>query len=326
MRRALLCVAGMILAAPMCGAETTTNVPMSAWKVVDGDSIVRGDFLLLRNESAVEAKANMPVARLIMSARTTEERRQGVLTQLTLTYDDGSRELASLRVPADTRQHEVTFQPQFADWRRVVGLKLMHPADDMELHVSRLTAVTERPAMVMTEGSASRAGVVSPDVLEDGLLKVKWTNVRQRAEISAPRSRQVIVFGSRIADSTWGLEDEENLILEAVDRRGAVLARYSEPLSGRVQPVLFYLYDLDLTRVDRLVFKADGNANFAIRQIIAGGMFPGDTPPGKQKWGGLEPVNDRFEIVISILEQGGDLPQEILWQLKQLLLDYRRLE
>jgi hypothetical protein len=30
--------------------------------------------------------------------------------------------------------------------------------------------------------------------------------------------------------------------------------------------------------------------------------------------------------VIDIIEQGGELSQQMVWQLKQLLLDYRRLE
>jgi hypothetical protein len=330
MRRALICVALLALSAGICCAAHTAELPMNIWRVVDGDSRVRGDHLLLRNESAVEANVNMEIGTVSMAARTTERRGQGVLTKLTLTYDDGAEETCDLRVEADTRGHRVRFEPKFSDWRRVVHLKLWHPADRMELIVDELTVSAERPVMQFTDSSLLGSGYIPPKAIENGVLKVKWEAGESLAQIPAPRSRQVIVFGAKVDDSQWELEDEENLLLAAVDRDGRVLKRYAEPLNGRVQPVLFYLYDLDLSRVERLIFETDGNSEFAIRQIISGGMSGGMTGgvPGKQKWGDgeLEQVNDRLEIVIDIIEQGGELSQQMVWQLKQLLLDYRRLE
>ncbi|MFO8080601.1 MAG: hypothetical protein R6V07_09865 [Armatimonadota bacterium] len=325
MRRVLLCMALLTLAGAAWAASVTT-IPMNAWRVVDGDSVVRGDHLLLREESAVRSATSMDAGRIIMIARTTEERRQGVLTHLKLTYDDGAEETCDVRVPADTMQHEVTFAPQFGAWRRVVDLRLMHPADDMELLVTQLTAVAERPSMYLEEGGFPARGIIDREAMENGLLKVKWMAGQPVAQIAAPRSRQIIVLAAKVADSEWKLRSEDTLVLAALDRNGRVIKRYAEPLNGRVQPVLFYLHDLDLGQVDRLVFEAEGNADFAIRQIMTGGMLSDGVPPGKQKWGELEQINDRLEIVINIIEQGGDLPQQMIWQLKQLLLDYRRAE
>jgi len=193
----------------------------------------------------------------------------------------------------------------------------------MELVVSELTAISERPAMRFHDGPLTTTGMIDPAAMENGLLKVKWQTNAPIAQIAAPRSRQIIVFAAKVDDSTWGLENEKDLVLAAVDRDGRVIKRYAEPVNGRVQPVLFYLSDLDLSRVDRLVFEADGTNEFAIRQIISGDM---SGVGGKQKWNEIEQVNDRLDIVIGIIEQGGDLPQQMVWQLKQLLLDYRRLE
>lgn len=325
MRRTLLCIGLLTLTAVVCAAGVTT-IPMNAWRVVDGDSVVRRDHLLLRNESAVEAAASMEADRIVMIARTTEERRKDVLTHLKLTYDDGAEETCDLRVPADTQQHRVTFEPQFSAWRRVVGLRLMHPADDMELLVTELSAVSERPSLQFSDRGFMTAGIIDRDAMENGLLKVKWMAGQPVAQIAAPRSRQIIVLAAKIADSDWRLRSDDMLVLAAVDRNGRVIERYAEPVNGRVQPVLFYLHDLDLGQVDRLVFETEGNADFAIRQIMTGDTISTGTPSGKQKWGEIEQINDRLEIVINIIEQGGELPQQMIWQLKQLLLDYRRAE
>ena len=324
MRRILVCVAVVAFGAAVGGAAETSIVPMNAWQVVDGDSTVAGDHLLLLNESAVEATVNSAVGRVIVRAQSGTERRQSVLTHLALTYDDGAQETCSLRVPADTKDHQVTFEPKFARWRRVVRLKLWHPADNMQMRVNEVAVVAEEPDMLLTDELGPIA-TLSGEAVENRLLKVKWTAGGPEAQIPSPRSRQVVVFGAKIAKSEWGLESEEELILKAVDRHGRTLKEYKEPLNGRVQPVLFYLYDLDLARVDRLIFEAEGTSDFVIRRIIDGSVGVGT--PQKQKWDGdLEAVNDRLEIVIDIIERGGDLPQSVVWQLKQLLLDYRRLE
>jgi len=74
--------------------------------------------------------------------------------------------------------------------------------------------------------------------------------------------------------------------------------------------------------VDRLVFDAAGSSDFVIRGLTAGDAVPG----GQASTAELEQVNDRLDILITFIEQGGQLPQAMVWQLKQLLIDYRRIE
>ncbi len=322
MRRVTLCIAVIAVVAGCAHAVTITDIPMNAWRVVDGSSNVAGDHLLLRNESAVQAVVNMEIGALGMSARTTAQRRQGVLTNLTLIYDDGAQETVSARVDADMKQHEVAFEPSYAAWRHVVGLKLVHPADGMELVVTRLVAGAELPAMYVPPSGLTSAGVLSGATLAEGLLRVKRIAGGNPPQITAPTSRKIIVYAAKIAQGDYGLDNAEALGLVAKDANGRELKRFTALVSGRVQPVLFYLSDIDLAQVDRLVFDAAGSSDFVIRGLTAGDAVAG----GQASTAELKQVNDRLDILITFIEQGGQLPQAMVWQLKQLLIDYRRIE
>ena len=322
MRRMILCIAVVALAVGCAHAAIITTIPMNAWTVVDGPSNVARDHLLLRNESAVQAVVNTEIGVLSMTARTTAQRRQGVLTNLTLMYDDGAEETISTRVDADTQQHEVIFQPQYAGWRHVVGLKLMHPADNMELVVSRIVAGSELPAMYLPPNGLTSAGVITGDTLAQGLLRVKRIAGGNPPAITAPTSRKIIVYAAKIAQGEYGLDSEDALALIAQDANGRELKRFTARVSGRVQPVLFYLSDIDLAQVNRLVFDAAGNSDFVIRGLTAGDAAPG----GQASAAELKQVNDRLDMLITFIEQGGQLQQSMVWQLKQLLIDYRRME
>ncbi len=321
MNRVVTAVA-LMMVVTSAGWARTEAVPLQLWRVDEGDSIADGQRVVLRPGSPAQATVALDASRVLVQARWLEPVEPPRPTiSLKLTYDDGVTERLRQDFPEEAGPHELVFGPEWSAGRIVHLLELMHDREGAQVEVLGVTVDSPRMAVTMHSSVLRQAELELREPLTNDLLLLDWMTISwHRPHLTRVRSRRIGVVAATIASGDFRLGQEEELILEALDEDGEVLARTVQPVTGEVRRLEFVFEGLDLDRVEEIAFEAEKFAKIAVRQIVVGGWTPVAAP------GDLQELNDRLDEIIKRFSKPGGAPEEMIRDLHRLLRDYRELE
>ena len=277
---------------------------------------------MLRADSPAQAAVAVDASRVYVQAQwlePVEPPRPSI--SLRLTYDDGATERLRQVFPEEAGPQALVFEPSWSAGRIVRTLELAHDREGAQVEVLGVVVDSPRMAVTMRSSVLRQAELEVREPLTNDLLLLDWMTISwHRPHLIGVRSRRIRVVASTIAEGDFGLGQEEELILEALDEDGEVLARVVQPVTGEVRRLEFVFEGLDLDRVEQVAFEAENFADIAVRQIVVGGW----TPVGGS--GDLQELNDRLDEIIKLFSKPGGAPEEMIRDLRRLLRDYRELE
>jgi len=322
MRRTLMLIviASLVAAHPMWAR--TEAIPPTLWSVEEGDSTADVERIILRADSPVRAEIGIEMSQVRVDAEwlARVEMPRPTVT-LRLGYDDGVSESLRQVFAREGGRHELVFEPQWSAGRIVQTLELSHDRDGAEVEVHAVTVESTENAVTMASSWYGQAELHTEEELPNDLLILDWMTISwHRPYLAGVNAHRIGVVASTIATGDFHLEQEEELVLEALDEAGAVLKRLTLPVDGEVKRLEFVLEGVDLDAVEQVAFEAEDFADITIRQIVVGGWTPGGPPRA------LQQLNDHFGRILYRYRRDGEVSAEVLSELQGLLRRYRALE
>lgn len=286
-------------------------------------SEVRPDGLLLRLYSPVfNNTLDHEVSLISVDATWLNPVTVGLDLSGIFRYDDGYEERIDLEIPAKTKDYLLQYKPAYWKGRVLKRIEFRHGSSGSEVKIKEVRIFPENtPPVFLDQNALGSAQFITPKPPKYRVVAFGWdTKEADLPYLKGLKSNRIRLVGAKVS-----AQPKVEMGMQAVlkDAKGNTIKSFEVNLDGKVQEFSYEFKGIDMTKVDKVMFKATGSGSWgSIRRIIVEGEAP---PPTVAKCDGVAPINKELEKVIDALKKES-ISNDSLMKLLQVLKMYKELE
>lgn len=251
------------------------------WEVKSGQnpqSEVRPDGLLLKLYSPVfNNTLDHEVSKITIDVRWLNPMGVDFTIDAVLRFDDGHESVVSAKIPAKTKDYQLTYTPKYWKGRVLKRLEFRHGQTALEAKIKEVRIFPENtPPVFLDQSLLGAAKFITPKQPKYRVVSFGWdTKEADLPYLKGLKTNRIRLVGAKVS-----AQPNFAMGMQAVlkDAKGNTIKSFEVDLDGKVQEFSYEFKGVDMTKVEKVMFKATGSGCWgSIRRIIVEDEAPTST-------------------------------------------------
>ncbi len=187
---------------------------------------------------------------------------------LTIFYDDGTKEVFNSLSKKEAKNAEFIITPKYWKERKVYKLSLIHGQSGAEILITKIEIKVFNDAVSMSGSKLNGTVLVDNGNLSNDIL-ITHGGREKEPYLTNIKGKTITFVCGKAAPYDWAMDKEHTFIMYAKDAKNNRIKMYEKKILSKVEKFSFDISGLDLSKVDKITFSGGANSVvYGIRQII----------------------------------------------------------